>query len=214
MSDLWSGRAQAFRESDVHRHGEDLDLLVEWASGAETALDVASGGGHVARRLRDAGLEVVSSDPAPGMEPDVICRAEDLPFATASFDVVACRRAAHHFADVRAALGEMARVSRHFVLVEDLLYDGEEAEAAHRLRDPSHVRSYSEAEWRRLFEAVGLDVEAVELFPGRGLDFQAWLDRVECSGAEAERVRESLGERVEGGRVRIPGIALKGTKAA
>jgi SAM-dependent methyltransferase len=214
MNDLWSGRAQAFRESDVHRHGEDLDLLVEWASGLKTALDVASGGGHVARRLREAGLEVVSSDPAPGMEPDVICRAEALPFAAGSFDVVACRRAAHHFSDVRAALGEMSRVSRHLVLIEDLLYDGEEAEEAHRLRDPSHVSSYTEAEWRGLFEAAGLEVEAVEMFPGRGLDYQAWLERVECRGAEAERVRELLGDRVEGGRVRMPGIALKGRKAA
>jgi SAM-dependent methyltransferase len=214
VTDLWSGRAQAFRESDVHRQGEDLELLVRWASGAQTALDVASGGGHVARRLREAGLEVVSSDPAPGMEPDVICRAEELPFAAGSFDVVACRRAAHHFVDVRAALDEMARVSRRLVLIEDLLYDGEEAEEAHRLRDPSHVRAYTEAEWRVLFEAAGLEVEAVELFPGRGLDYQAWLDRVECRGAEAERVRELLGDRVAGGRVRMPSIALKGRKAA
>ena len=34
----------------------------------ETALDVATGGGHVARRLREAGLQVVSADPAPGMQ--------------------------------------------------------------------------------------------------------------------------------------------------
>ena len=213
MNDLWSGRAQAFRESDVHRHGADLELLVQWASGAQTALDVASGGGHVARRLRDAGLEVVSSDPAPGMEPDVICRAEDLPFAAESFDVVACRRAAHHFADVRAALGEMTRVSRSLVVIEDLLYDGEEAEKAQRLRDPTHVRSYTEAEWRDLFEGAGLEVEDVELFAGRALDFQRWLERVDCRGADAERVRELLGDRVEAGRVRMPGIALKGRKA-
>jgi hypothetical protein len=213
MNDLWSGRAQAFRESDVHRHGADLELLVQWASGAQTALDVASGGGHVARRLREAGLEVVSSDPAPGMEPDVICRAEDLPFAAESFDVVACRRAAHHFADVRAALGEMTRVSRNLVVIEDLLYDGEEAEEAHRLRDPTHVRSYTEAEWRDLFEGSGLEVEDVELFPGRALDTQQWLERVDCRGADAERVRELLGDRVEAGRVRMPGIALKGRKA-
>jgi SAM-dependent methyltransferase len=213
VSDLWSARAQAFRESDVHREGADLDLLVEWAAGARTALDVASGGGHVARRLREVGLEVVSSDPAPGMEPDVICRAEDLPFADGSFDVVTCRRAAHHFADVRAAVGEMARVSRSLVLVEDLLYDGEDAEEAHRIRDPSHVRSRSEAEWRTLFESAGLDVEAIELFPGRGIPYEPWVERVGCTGKDADRVRELLGDRVEGGRVRMPGIAIKGSKA-
>jgi Methyltransferase domain len=212
--DLWSGRAQAFRDSEVHRAGPDLDLLVEWAQGARTALDVATGGGHVARRLREAGLEVVSCDPAPGMQPDVVCRAEDLPFADGSFDVVACRRAAHHFEDVRAAVGEMGRVSAGLLLVEDLLFDGEEAEEAHRVRDPSHVRAYSESEWRELFELAGYDVEEVELFEGRGIPYAPWLERVGCSGEDAERVRELLDERVQGDRVRMPGIALKGRKRA
>ena len=31
-----------------------------------TVLDVATGGGHVARRLREAGATVVTVDPAPG----------------------------------------------------------------------------------------------------------------------------------------------------
>ena len=69
MTDVWSERAEAYRESDAHRQGRDLELFVEWAEGA-TALDVATGGGHVARRLREAGLEVVTIDPAPGMQPD------------------------------------------------------------------------------------------------------------------------------------------------
>ncbi len=78
---LWSERAQLYVRVDAHREGEDLDLIVEWAAGARTALDVATGGGHVARRLREAGIDVVTCDPAPGMGPDVICPAEDLPFA-------------------------------------------------------------------------------------------------------------------------------------
>lgn len=212
MSSVWNERARAFRESPVHREGVDLDLLVEWAGGAGTALDVATGGGHVARRLREAGLEVVSCDPAPGMGPDVVCRAEDLPFAEGSFDVVVSRRAAHHFDDVRAAVAEMARVARRLVLVEDVLYDGEDAEEAHRIRDPSHARAYSEAEWRDLFAAAGLDVEAVELFLERAIPYEPWLERVGCRGEDAERVRELLGDRVEAGRVRMPGIALKGMK--
>ncbi len=111
MTDVWSERAEQYRTSDAHREGPDLDLLVEWAAGARTALDVATGGGHVARRLREAGIEVVSCDPAPGMQPDVVCRAEHLPFADDSFDVVATRVAAHHFDDVAQAVAEMARVA-------------------------------------------------------------------------------------------------------
>src|SRR6187551_2065882 len=107
MSSVWNERAEAYRTSEAHREGEDLDLLVEWAAGSRTALDVATGGGHVARRLREAGLQVVSADPAPGMQPDVICRAEDLPFADGAFDLVVSRIAPHHFADIGAALEEM-----------------------------------------------------------------------------------------------------------
>jgi len=130
VSSVWDARAEAYRESDAHREGEDLELLVQWATGARTALDVATGGGHVARRLREAGLEVVTCDPAPGMRPDVICRAEHLPFADGSFDVVACRVAAHHFEDPEEAVREMARVTRDRVLVSDTVFMGERAEEA------------------------------------------------------------------------------------
>src|SRR5581483_9724510 len=117
-NDLWSGRAEAYRTSEIHSQGEDLDLVVE---GCEpgwgvTALDVATGGGHVALRLIEAGATVVTVDPAPGMQADTTAPAEDLPFADASFDAVACRVAAHHFHDVLAAVKEMARVARHRVV--------------------------------------------------------------------------------------------------
>jgi ubiquinone/menaquinone biosynthesis C-methylase UbiE len=135
VTDVWSERASSYVDSDAHRVGADLDLLVSWAAGAETALDVATGGGHVARRLRDAGLRVVTCDPAPGMQPDVISTAEHLPFADASFDVVVCRTAAHHFEDPAAAIVEMARVARQRVLVVDTLNMGDAGErvAAGRL---------------------------------------------------------------------------------
>ena len=132
MSSVWDERAEAYRTSEAHREGEDLDLLVEWSQGAKTALDVATGGGHVARRFREAGLEVVSLDPAAGMQPDVVAPAESLPFDDGSFDVVACRVAAHHFEDVRAAVREMARVTRDLVLVSDNLFVDEKAEEADR----------------------------------------------------------------------------------
>ena len=177
MSSVWNERAEAYRTSEAHREGADLDLLVEWALGARTALDVATGGGHVARRLREAGLEVVSCDPAPGMGPDVVCRAEDLPFADGSFDVVACRVAAHHFEDVAAAVSEMARVAHRRVLVVDNLYAGEAAEEADRLRDPTHLRNYTEPEWRALLAGSGLAIEQV-----------AVLDK---PGARARRRNES-----------------------
>ncbi len=211
MTDRWSAHAKAYRESEAHREGADLDLLVEWVAGARTALDVATGGGHVARRLREAGLEVVSSDPAPGMQPDVICRAEDLPFADGSFDVVCCRVAPHHFEDVQAAVSEMARVSGDHVLVVDNLHAGARVEEAERLRDPTHVRCYSEEEWRGIFEAAGLRLSAVELMD-KEIELEPWLARAGCEGEEAEQVKELLADRIVGGRLTLPRIALKGSK--
>jgi SAM-dependent methyltransferase len=212
MTDVWSERAEAYRQSEAHREGEDLDLIVAWASGARTALDVATGGGHVARRLRDAGLDVVSCDPAPGMQPDVICRAEDLPFASGSFDVVACRVAAHHFENVQTAVAEMARVARDRVLVADNLYMGPDAEKADRLRDPSHVRNYSESEWRALLGRARLEIEEVCVLEHQIL-FEAWLERAGCEGEAAERVRELLAARIAGGRIRLERIVLRARKA-
>ena len=211
MSDVWSARAEAFRTSAPHREGADLDLVVEWCEPAEgvTALDVATGGQHVAVRLREAGCTVVTVDPAPGMRPDVVGSAEHLPFADKSFDVVACRIAAHHFVDVRAAVREMARVSRRLLVIDDLLFDGESVEEAHRLRDPTHVRTYTEAEWRELVAETGFEVEAVEIFGERRLALEPWLDRVDVPAADRARVRELLGDAADDTTVRMPLIVLR-----
>ena len=211
MSSVWDERAEAYRTSEAHREGEDLDLLVEWAAGAKTALDVATGGGHVGRRLREAGLEVVTCDPAPGMRADVTCRAESLPFGDDAFDVVACRTAAHHFDDVRAAVAEMARVSIDRVLLVDTLHMGEDVEEAEVLRDPSHVRNYTEAEWRGFVEEAGLRVEEVRLL-AHTIDFAAWLERTGCAGETAAQVEVLLGERVADGRLTLDKVALRAQK--
>lgn len=207
----WDERADAYRQSEAHRSGPDLDLLVAWAAGARTALDVATGGGHVARRLREAGLEVVTSDPSPGMQADVVCRAEDLPFADATFDVVACRLAVHHFDGGAAAVTAMARVSAGSVLVVDNLHGGETLEQAEQLRDPSHVRCYSEEEWRGLLEGAGLRVEAVVRFD-TPIELEPWLARSGCAGEEAEQVRALLADRVQDGWFTLERAALKAVK--
>ncbi|MEP7334953.1 MAG: methyltransferase domain-containing protein [Actinomycetota bacterium] len=213
MTDVWSERAEAFRESAAHREGPDLDLVVEWCEPGDgvQALDVATGGGHVARRLREAGCEVVSVDPAPGMQPTIVAPAEQLPLADASFDVVACRIAPHHFGDVGAAMREMARVSRDRVVVEDNLFTSEDFEEAERLHDPTHVRCYSEEEWRKFFDEAGLEVEETKAFE-RWLDVEAWLARAETPEADAARVRELLDDRIEHGRVMFRSLVLKGRK--
>jgi SAM-dependent methyltransferase len=213
VTDVWSSRAQAMRESPTHREGPDLDLVVELCEPAEgvEALDVATGGQHVARRLRAEGAKVVTVDPAPGMEPDVISRAEEIPFADGSFDVVVCRIAAHHFDDVAEAVREMARVTRDRVVVQDNLFQGESMEEAEKLRDPSHVRRYSEAEWRAFFEDAGLEVDRLEIM-SRQLPVDPWLQRADATPEVAAQVKELIADLVTDGAARHEAIILRGRK--
>jgi SAM-dependent methyltransferase len=215
MTDLWSDRAQAYRDSATHATGDDLDLVVAWCEPGPgvTVLDVATGGGHVARRLREAGAQVVTVDAAPGMQPDVIAPADHLPFADASFDAVACRIAAHHFPDVLAAVREMTRVARSRVVICDNTFTSEAAEEADRLRDPSHVRNYGVPEWHSFFELAGLEV-AEEAVMVRDTDFEDWLARTETPPADRTRVRELLESRIHDGRLDLPTVVLKGIKTA
>ena len=209
----WSARAELYRTSTAHSQGPDLELVVEWAEGLQTAIDVATGGGHVARRLRDAGLQVVSCDPAPGMRPDVICFAEELPVRRAlvrprrhprrgsSLQRTCRRRRASSVASRDRGSSSSTRSTA-----------GEDMEEAEKLRDPSHVRNYSEAEWRGFFETAGIEVEEVRIF-SYPIELEPWLERTECTGADAERARALLADRVTDGNVTFERIALRGKPA-
>jgi SAM-dependent methyltransferase len=214
MTDLWSERAELYRTSAVHASGDDLDLVVAWCEPGPgvTVLDVATGGGHVARRLREEGATVVTLDPAPGMQADTTAPAEELPFADASFDAVACRIAAHHFADVQQAVREMARVARHRVVVCDNTFVSEVSEEADRLRDPTHVRNYSTAEWHIFFEQAGLEVVAEEQLE-RWTEVDGWLERAGTPAEDRTRVKELLGHEIVDGKKRLPTLVIKGVKA-
>jgi SAM-dependent methyltransferase len=197
VTDLWDERAEAYRQSKTHAEGPDLDLVVEWCAPGpgRKVLDVATGGGHVARRLREEGCDVVTTDSAPGMKPDVVSRAEDLPFADGSFDCVVTRIAPHHFGDIRKAMQEFSRVTNDVVVIEDTLFSSDRHEEAEKLRDPTHVRNYTEDEWVEFLSDAGLEVEQRQLFE-KTHPLEAWLARTSCEGEEAERVKELLADRM------------------
>ena len=214
MTDVWSQRAEAFRKSPTHREGPDLELLVEWCEPGHDVkvLDVATGGGHVARRLREEGCTVVTVDPAPGMNPDVVAPAEKLPFEDGSFDVVACRIAPHHFQDIQKAVAEMARVTQRLVVIEDNVFTDERVEQAEKLRDPTHVRCYSEDEWKEMLTEAGLEVEQLERFERHPV-VDDWLARVDTPPADAQRVRALLAGHIEDGRLTLQSIVVKARRS-
>lgn len=210
----WEGRYEAYRSSPGHASGDDLDLLIAWCEPGPgvTALDVATGGGHVADRLRQAGSAVTTCDAEPSMRPDVVCPADELPFEDGAFDVVACRIAAHHFPSIPAAVAEMARVSAARVVIEDTLFHSDAHEGAEQLRDPSHVRSFSAEQWEAAFAAAGLRVTDRALI-GKQHDVEAWLERSDCTGETAEEVRRLLADAIEDGVYTDTKIILRAVKA-
>ena len=215
MTNVWDSRADAYRSSKTHASGEDLDRVVELCEPKPglKVLDVASGGGFVAERLRAEGCSVVTLDPSPGMRADVIARAEDIPFDDGSFDVVVTRIAPHHFEDVQRAVAELERVSNRVVVIEDTLFSSDRHEQAEKLRDPTHVRNYTEDEWRDFLTGAGLEVEQVERFE-KMHPLEPWLVRTGCEGDEAERVKELLADRIAGGHVKVDRGIFKARKDA
>lgn len=207
--------AEGYVESAGHAEGDDLERLVQLAEAQpdDVALDIATGGGHTALALAPHVVRVVASDLTPRML-DVarehaegrgvaniefaLVEAEALPFPDQSFDIVACRIAAHHFADVRAFLAESHRVLRpggRFVLEDqEAPLDATDAEwinAFERLRDPSHGRSLSALEWRGLLESAGLAVHAVEHF-GKTQELAGWAALQGCDDAIVARLAELM----------------------
>jgi SAM-dependent methyltransferase len=117
----------------VHRHPEQT----QW-----TLLDLATGGGDIPRALvrwsRNDGLDlhVTATDLHPFTlnfareqsreYPEITFEAANLlalPYADASFDLVTCSQALHHFGkeEIITALGHMRRIARRAVIVSDLL---------------------------------------------------------------------------------------------
>jgi len=95
----------------------------------------------------------------------------------------------------------------------DTVFMGETVEEAEALRDPSHVRNYTEAEWRGLLDEAALSVAEVQLL-AHSFDFTAWLERTGCRGDEAVGVEALLGDRVADGRLTLDKLAIKAVKGA
>jgi SAM-dependent methyltransferase len=143
------------------------------------------------------------------MQADVICFAEELPFADGAFELAVTRVAAHHFADVAEATRELARVASKRVIVVDNLFGGADTERAEKLRDPSHVRTYSEAEWRDFFAQAGIDLDEARTFDFP-VELEPWLTRTGCEGDEAALVRSLLADRIDGDHIVFERIAILG----
>ena len=189
----------AYVRSAGHATGSDLERMVHLADPkpSDVLLDLATGGGHVARVFAPYVAKVIASDLTPGIllhaeaylaglglghVTYLVADAEDIPLPDESCDIVTCRIAPHHFPDPARFVSEAARVLRpggRFVLVDSTVPEGSAGDFFNRfenLRDPSHVRSLTIAEWETLIVDAGLTLAAVEAFRKRH-DFEDWTTR-------------------------------------
>ena len=125
--------------------------------------------------------------------------AEALPFPAATFDLVTCRIAPHHFPDCYRFVTECARVLRPggLLLIEDNTVPDDPRAARYidsfeRLRDPSHHRCYAGYEWEGMLLDAGLVVEHVETLTKPAVNLLDWAGRQGASGAVIERLQVLL----------------------
>lgn len=115
----WSGVAEAYRTSFATLcEGTIAQLLAD--TPGRTLLDVGSGTGTLAARAAAEGRAVVAVDADPDMVsmsaavvPGVVQAAlPELPFPDGTFDAVTANFVVNHVPDPRAAVRELARVTR------------------------------------------------------------------------------------------------------
>jgi ubiquinone/menaquinone biosynthesis C-methylase UbiE len=208
ISQSFGPRAEAYLKSSVHSTGPDLDTLRTAAAAIEhpVVLDLGCGAGHasfaiapfaqkvVAYDLTESMLEVVAGEAQERRLANIQTQqgsVESLPFVAGEFDWVISRYSAHHWKDVNQALKEIRRVLKPGgqVCFMDVAGGPEplldtHLQALELLRDPSHVRNYTPAEWLARFHQCRFDAKISRTWR-IPIEFSAWITRI---GASADRV--------------------------
>ena len=176
------------------------------------ALDVATGGGHTALFLAGLGLRVTAADISAAMLEHAKKlaaekgfsistsrhAAEKFPYPDASFDLVTCRVAAHHFSNRDAFLEQTRRVLKpggYFLLIDSSVPETEPVATAwihevEKLRDPSHGRFLSLPEWSDLCRKHGLAVPCCATTPFKQPDLEWYFQTAATSPENQQKVRE------------------------
>ncbi|RTL92984.1 MAG: class I SAM-dependent methyltransferase [Hyphomicrobiales bacterium] len=208
----FGARAEAYLKSAVHAQSPDLEAIKELMSGRKDArvLDLGCGGGHLTFNVSPLVKEIVAYDLSREML-DVVERTarerglrnvttqqgtvEKLPFGDGSFDVVMSRFSAHHWHDLNAGLWEASRVLKPggTLAIIDTITSGIAVidtffQAVELLRDCSHVRNYTRAEWEAAIARAGFLSRSATAFRLR-LDFKSWVERMATPQVHVDAIR-------------------------
>jgi ubiquinone/menaquinone biosynthesis C-methylase UbiE len=225
-----AAQQQFSRQSHRYGSGHILENIEDVRSAADSiplvpgsrVLDIAAANGHTGLFFAAQGHQVVLADISAAMLErareaasarglTVETRehaAEVLPYPDATFDLVTCRVAAHHFSSPEAFIAETARVLKpggYFLLIDGSVEDHEEVAEAwihqvEKLRDPSHARFLTPGAWRVLCKEAGLSVVSVELFPFKQPNLEWYFETAATSPENREKVRALIASAPEEAR--------------
>ncbi len=206
-----------YATSDIHAHGESLTLLANLINPQPhwRVLDVATGAGHTALTFAPHVAHVTATDITPAMLGKTaelaaargfsnvetrLADAEALPFDDASFDLVTCRLALHHFPHATQAIAEFARVLKpggtlgftDNITVPDKAAAGY-YNAFEKLRDPSHHWVYPLVRLEKLFARAGFSIRETRQL-SKELEFHAWADRQNVSAENKKKLQTMMRE--------------------
>lgn len=210
----FDSQARAYLASAVHSAGPDLERARELIGAALPAraaiVDVGCGAGHLSFALAPLVARVAAVDPSPGMRAIVAGAARErglanvathaadaaaLPFDSGTFCAAASRYSAHHWRDVPAALREMRRVVKpggYLLMIDALGADSPlvdtHLQALELLRDPSHVRDLTAAEWRTALEDAGFGASEESVWLTR-IEFGPWIERMRTPPESVAAIR-------------------------
>ncbi|HAB03476.1 MAG TPA: SAM-dependent methyltransferase [Pseudomonas sp.] len=215
-------QASAYLSSAVHAQGHEFALLQTELAGRRDArvLDLGCGAGHVSFQVAPLVAEVVAYDLSQSMLEVVASAAserglgnivtqcgaaEQLTFPDASFDFVFSRYSAHHWSDLGLALREVRRVLKPGGVAAfiDVMSPGSALldtylQSVEVLRDTSHVRDYSAAQWQRQVSEAGLHVRSHSR-QRLHLEFDSWVQRMrtpEPMRVAIRHLQQAMGEEV------------------
>jgi len=213
----FSKQSHRYAQGHILENVEDVQAAIETINlaPASRVLDVATGAGHTGLHLASLGHNVTLADISPSMLERAaqaaarrnlkvqtrLHAAEELPYADASFDLVTCRVAAHHFSSPESFIRETARVLKpegHFLLIDGSVADDQpEAEAwlhaVEKYRDPSHHGFLTPRVWSQLCEASGLNVKQAILKPFKQPDLNWYFETAATTPENREKVLVLVG---------------------
>lgn len=197
----FGAQSTAYLQSSMHSSGPEFKVIETLLDGLSDPdiLDLGCGAGHVSFCAAPLSRSVIAYDLSEQMLTTVRQAAKDkdlnniktrlgavesLPFEDASFDVIISRFSAHHWQHLMQALLEMRRVIKPtgLIIIIDIiappvpLFDSF-LQTIEMLRDPSHVRDYSAAQWLASMGQAGFCTQSMTTHK-LTLDFDTWISRM------------------------------------